>query len=311
MRPSIPAVSLSLLMTIPRCCDAFVTVQSKTLNIFLRESDSEEPDLLDYFDPLRSPHDYPDGIDPNRKPIDRSAQSSAVPKYPAGLHLFANDFPSAFMGALPPLDAATTTAGSDVDDKDKPKFAASSTTDYEEEEVDILDVFDPTLSPHAYPNGIPSIVSKKKAVQKVVGILLIDHGSKNEAANQRLHDLAQLYQEFFAQQPQQSSSTKTKVIVKAAHMEIASPSIPEVLESFLNGGGPGQQQVDEIICHPYFLSPGRHATQDIPQIIQSAKDQLGISIPVITTSPVGAMTDLMITAIHSVVTQSSNLLQQD
>jgi CbiX len=319
MKLSIPAVSLSLVLTIPGCCHAFVKGQPKTvMRIFLRESNarSEEPDLLDYFDPLRSPHDYPDGIDPNYKPIDRYTQSNNVPKYPAGLHLFANDFPSAFTGALPPLETATTTQESDIDDKLKFATSTSTTSNYEddEEQVDILDIFDPTLSPHAYPNGIPSTASKKKFAQKVVGILLIDHGSKNEAANHRLHDLARLYQEFLAQQePEQSSSTvKTTFIVKAAHMEIASPSIPEVLESFVNmGSESGQQQVDEIICHPYFLSPGRHATQDIPQIIQSAKDQLEISIPVITTSPVGAMTDLMITAIHSVVTQSSNLLQQE
>ena len=82
-------------------------------------------------------------------------------------------------------------------------------------------------------------------------------------------------------------------------MEIAEPSIPEVLKALVEEG------VDEIICHPYFLSPGRHVVEDIPEIVDGAIKDLNIQIPVITTNPVGSSTDLMINAIHSLVQQSS------
>jgi sirohydrochlorin ferrochelatase len=58
---------------------------------------------------------------------------------------------------------------------------------------------------------------------------------------------------------------------------------------------------DEIICHPYFLSPGRHVVEDIPQIIQEAITSLQIEIPVITIDPLGSNTQLMLGAIHSLV----------
>jgi sirohydrochlorin ferrochelatase len=95
-----------------------------------------------------------------------------------------------------------------------------------------------------------------------------------------------------------------RVIVKAAHMEIASPTIPDVLNEFAELG------VDEIVCHPYFLSPGRHVKEDIPRIVEDAIENLGLDIPVITTSPVGSHTELMINAIHSLVEESSAILSQ-
>lgn len=67
--------------------------------------------------------------------------------------------------------------------------------------------------------------------------------------------------------------------------------------------------LDEIICHPYFLSPGRHVTEDIPELLQQAKDSLQIQIPMVTTQPIGANTQLMIGAIHALVQEHSNILQ--
>ncbi|CAB9500491.1 sirohydrochlorin [Seminavis robusta] len=323
-RSYLVALAVALLV-VP--CQSFVAVRTRDLSVTksIRNSppvygstssndDEDEPDLLDYFDPLRSPHDYPDGIAPDHKPIDRPKEDSleGAPNLPAGLDLFASEFPSALMGA-PPLDIMDPEESTSSPDPsaNRPKFASNrdrlvdqgddDDDDEEEEEVDLLDVFDPTLSPHAYPNGIPSTKRKKKTTK--VGILLMDHGSRNEASNERLHDLARLYQQSFDSSQQ---STTTAVIVKAAHMEIATPSIPQVLEAMVK-----EEQVDEIVCHPYFLSPGRHATQDIPQIIQEAMDDLEISVPVVTTSPVGSSTDLMIRAIHSLVAESSTILEDD
>ena len=273
-------------------------------------SNADDEDLFEYFDPLRSPHDYPDGISPDSKPQssnnDNGNKDDGGSKMPMGLDLFASEFPVAFASPPPDLELADASEEKVLDENQK-KFSLSTTsgsssssssgTDQEakKEEVDLFDVFDPTLSPHNYPNGIPST---KKEKQSKVGILLMDHGSRNKASNQRLHDLASLYQETMFQ----SASKSNAVIVKAAHMEIAGPSIPEVLKLLVDEG------VDEIICHPYFLSPGRHVVEDIPEIVEGAIRDLDIQIPVITTNPVGSSTDLMINAIHALVEKSSTTI---
>jgi hypothetical protein len=218
-----------------------------------KAKDDEEPDLFDYFDPLLSPHAYPNGISPDKKPIE-----DKIPN----------------------------------EEREKPVVMRSAMSD-----VCASNVFDPTLSPHAYPKGTPSaIVGDKDAVVNSVprvGILLVDHGSRNMASNERLQQLARSYQR----------TVESHVIVKACHMEIANPTIPEGLEALLKEG------VEEIVCHPYFLSPdGRHVSEDIPEIVKGAIESLNIEIPVITTEPVGANMDRMVGIIQSIVEENSQLL---
>jgi hypothetical protein len=238
-------------------------------------SASEEPDLFEYFDPLLSPHAYPNGISPDAKPVPPDASNERY--NPPGFDPFG-------------LNERTAKSASAVEEvKARP-------------DIDPSVVFDPTISPHAYVNGVPSVIvgdpDAATAVQEVkkVGVLLMDHGSKNPAANQRLLDLAQLYQDNVG---------SSGVIVRAAHMEIAAPSIPDGLQSLLDAG------VDEIVCHPYFLSPGRHVVEDIPEILKNAIETLGIDIPITTTDPVGSNTDVMIGAIHSLVQKSSVLMPRN
>jgi sirohydrochlorin ferrochelatase len=153
---------------------------------------------------------------------------------------------------------------------------------------------------------------------RVIGILLMDHGSRNQASNERLHELAALYQK---EQQQQSSSNylvnsnsnsddddDVTVIVQAAHMEIATPSVPQGLQQLL------AQNVDLIICHPFFLSPagrhaGRHVAEDIPRIIEQAIQDLNMDvnkIPIVTTAALGAQTHVMLNAIHSSIQQATS-----
>ena len=67
--------------------------------------------------------------------------------------------------------------------------------------------------------------------------------------------------------------------------------------------------VDEIICHPYFLSPdGRHVSEDIPEIVNEAIESLNIEVPVITTEPVGSDMKLMVQVIQSICEESSEVL---
>lgn len=174
--------SFSFLVVSPRSSKRFFTHRMAAAG----SDDSDEPDLFDYFDPLLSPHAYPDGIDPDHKPN---------------------------------KDKKIT-----QDDREKPTRLHKRSVQTVQ---DPTQVFDPTLSPHAYPDGTPSALAGDNVeAKKKVGILLIDHGSKKQASNDRLQELARIYQK----------SADSNVVVRAAHMEIAEPSIPVGLEALLNEG---------------------------------------------------------------------------
>jgi hypothetical protein len=271
------------------------------------ENEKDEPDLFEYFDPLVSPHAYPNGISPDAKP--------EIPPPPKKAS-YANPFG---------IDYLSQKGEVEVESESESTRKDSSKGDGE----DLLDYFDPLLSPHAYPNGV-SPATKPPPLEeddrynplkmnsdimtgvaspssgKKIGVLLMDHGSRNPASNNRLHRLAELYQLSIGDDGAggASSTTGSQIIVTAAHMEIVTPSISDGLKTLL------EQGVDEIVCHPYFLSPGRHVTEDIPEIVSQAIADLSIQIPVITTDPVGSNTQLMIGAIHSLVRENSKVLQE-
>jgi len=68
-------------------------------------------------------------------------------------------------------------------------------------------------------------------------------------------------------------------------MEIAEPSIRTAFAKCVSRGA------DKIICYPYFLSRGRHVTEDIPNLIaDAAKDFPHCSY--IITPPLGKHNDI-------------------
>jgi sirohydrochlorin ferrochelatase len=87
----------------------------------------------------------------------------------------------------------------------------------------------------------------------VTGIVLVDHGSKKSAANDMLLDVAALFRRVSGQR-----------IVEAAHMELADPSIGQAFDACVAQGA------NMVVVHPYFLSPGRHSTTDIPRMVAEA-----------------------------------------
>jgi CbiX len=323
-------------------------------------ANNNEKDLLDYFDPLQSPHSYPKGIDaaavqaavvaattddsePTNSPTDVKDKEDAFATDPLG------------WGLSPPSGRTSTTASSsspsstlkkrtlkviglDIEPNNNELSTASLPTRDQSPSheavkpvVDVASVFDPTLSPHFYTKGaVPAVIvgdelpppsssshdtadneatttgaTTTKAAVKTVGILLIDHGSRNAASNERLHALANLYQEQ-NDQTNAHHQRRVQIVVQAAHMEIASPSIANGLATLTE-----QHNVDEIVCHPYFLSPGRHVTEDIPSLVAAAVQELGIAVPVRISPPVGSRTRLMMEAIHSLVQETSELLESD
>jgi sirohydrochlorin ferrochelatase len=88
----------------------------------------------------------------------------------------------------------------------------------------------------------------------VKAILLIDHGSRRDEANHMLACMANLVQAMAGAQ----------AIVEYAHMELAEPSIDQGFARCVARGA------TEVVAFPYMLSPGRHSTSDIPNMVADA-----------------------------------------
>jgi sirohydrochlorin ferrochelatase len=85
-------------------------------------------------------------------------------------------------------------------------------------------------------------------------ILLIDHGSRRDAANEMMDCMANLVQ----------AMAGPAVIVRHAHMELAEPSIAAGVRHCVDAGA------TELVVFPYMLSPGKHSTADIPRMVAAA-----------------------------------------
>jgi sirohydrochlorin ferrochelatase len=85
-------------------------------------------------------------------------------------------------------------------------------------------------------------------------ILLIDHGSRRDAANEMMDCMANLVQ----------AMAGAGIVVRYSHMELAEPSISAGVRSCVEAGA------TELIVFPYMLSPGKHSTGDIPRLVAQA-----------------------------------------
>jgi sirohydrochlorin ferrochelatase len=87
-----------------------------------------------------------------------------------------------------------------------------------------------------------------------LGLLLVDHGSRNAAANETLDAIAQLVRERMPD----------GALVRVAHMELCTPTIAEALATLIEEGA------TQLVVMPYFLAPGRHSTEDVPRMVREA-----------------------------------------
>jgi len=81
----------------------------------------------------------------------------------------------------------------------------------------------------------------------MLGIILVDHGSRLASANEEFERLVR-----------ELGARSGLAICEPAHMELAPPTIAEAFERAVAAGA------DEILVHPYFLAMGRHASEDVP-----------------------------------------------
>ena len=87
----------------------------------------------------------------------------------------------------------------------------------------------------------------------MTGIVIVDHGSKQSESNEKFEEIVSRFTNLYDHE-----------IVEPAHMEIAHPSIQEAFDSAVGKGA------TEIVVLPYFLLPGKHWHNDIPDLCAKA-----------------------------------------
>ena len=92
-----------------------------------------------------------------------------------------------------------------------------------------------------------------KTSDSVTAIIIVDHGSRRQASNDMLE---QATRNFAAGSEYQ--------VVEPAHMELAQPDIATAFARCVQRGA------TRVIVFPYFLSPGRHWNEDIPNLTKAA-----------------------------------------
>jgi len=114
-------------------------------------------------------------------------------------------------------------------------------------------------------------MSIEKMNRKKRALIIVDHGSTFKEANDMLIEIANMVRQ----------SSKGEIdIVKHAHMELAKPTISEAFDASIT------EERKKIIVHPYFLSPGRHSKEDIPNMVkEAARNHPHISYSI--TEPLG------------------------
>ena len=90
-------------------------------------------------------------------------------------------------------------------------------------------------------------------------LLLVAHGSRRVESNDEIRTLT----EKLAQQSGEQFGD-----VRCAFLELAEPSIPDGIGLCVDAGA------DEVIVLPYFLSAGRHVSEDIPAEIEKKRQEL-------------------------------------
>lgn len=83
-------------------------------------------------------------------------------------------------------------------------------------------------------------------------IVLVDHGSRSEAANRVVEEVAAQLRAAYG------------VHVEVAHMELVGPSVADAVAACAAAGATA------LVAVPYFLGPGRHVSEDLPRLVRDA-----------------------------------------
>lgn len=87
-------------------------------------------------------------------------------------------------------------------------------------------------------------------------LLVVAHGSRRQASNEEVRRLCRRIRK---------EDGAEFDLVEAAFLELAAPSIVEGIEQCIARGA------EQVVVFPYFLSAGRHVSQDIPAEVEKAR----------------------------------------
>ena len=124
-----------------------------------------------------------------------------------------------------------------------------------------------------------------------LALIVVDHGSRRDASNEMLLELVTNLRDY-----------SPMSIIEPAHMELAEPSIDVAYQQCVAQGA------EFIVVHPYFLLPGRHWNEDIPQLVAAAAKKHPAT-KYLVTAPLG-LHPLMMDVIHARVAQCLKHAQQ-
>jgi sirohydrochlorin ferrochelatase len=113
-------------------------------------------------------------------------------------------------------------------------------------------------------------------------VLLVDHGSRERAANRQLAAVAAALERRLPGRR-----------VATAHLSMARPSLPEAIDACVEAGA------REIVVMPYFLAPGRHALRDVPRLAREAQGRHP-GVRVCVAAPLGVHAGLVAAALERV-----------
>jgi len=124
-------------------------------------------------------------------------------------------------------------------------------------------------TPHPSGNGHPTVNGDGEADLAHTGIVVVDHGSRRQASNEMLERFVAKFAEV-----------SDYGIVEPAHMELAEPSIATAFDRCVERGA------KRVVVCPYFLLPGKHWDEDIPELTREAAEKHP-GIDYMVTAPIG------------------------
>jgi len=113
-------------------------------------------------------------------------------------------------------------------------------------------------------------------------LLLVAHGSRKVSSNSAVEQLVEKLR--------QQLSGSGFYCITHAFLELTTPSVADGVNVLVKGGS------TEIIVMPYFLAPGTHVVDDLPELIEVCKSNYPLVNFVITPhlGEVDGMVDLIL-----------------
>ena len=105
--------------------------------------------------------------------------------------------------------------------------------------------------------------------QEATGLVIVDHGSRRAESNELLEAVVAEYRRHSGLR-----------VVEPAHMELAEPTIATAFARCV------EQGAQRVVVFPYFLGPGRHWNEDIPQLTAAAAAAFP-GVQFVVTAPLG------------------------